>query len=52
MKKVFFIMVFILLFLPVFAFDFDIPLKNFEVSGVSVDRITLESEAKKVSVYQ
>ena len=34
-----------------FAVNLDIPLKNFEVSGVSVDRITLESEAKKVTVF-
>lgn len=52
MKKGFFILVFILFwFSSVFAFDLDIPLKNFELSGVSVDRITLESEAKKVSVF-
>ncbi len=52
MKKGFFILVFILFrFSSVFAFDLDIPLKNFEVSGVSVDRITLESEAKKVTVF-
>ena len=52
MKKGFFILVFILFwFSSVFAFDLDIPLKNFELSGVSVDRITLESGAKKVSVF-
>ena len=51
MKKGFLILVFILLFSSVFAFDLDIPLKNFEASGVSVDKITLESEAKKVSVF-
>ncbi len=52
MKKGFFILIFILFwFSSVFALDLDIPLKNFEVSGVSVDRITLESEAKKVTFF-
>ena len=52
MKQKFLVFVFILLcFFSVFAFDLDIPLKNFEVSGVSVDRITLESEAKNLSVF-
>lgn len=51
MKKGFFILVFILLFSSVFALDLDIPLKNFEVSGVSVDRISLESEARKVTFF-
>lgn len=51
MKK-FSALIFILFcFLSVFAFDLDIPLKNFELSGVSVDKITLESEAKKVTFF-
>ena len=52
MKKWIFILVFILFSISsVFAFDLDIPLKNFEVNGVSVDKISLESEAKKVTVF-
>ena len=34
-----------------FAVNLDIPLKNFEAGGVSVDRVSLESEAKKVTVF-
>ena len=38
-------------FFAVFAVELNIPLKNFEVSGVSVDKISLESEAKKVTFF-
>ena len=52
MKKGFFILVFMFFCLSaLFAAELDIPLKNFEVSGVSIDRITLESDAEKVSVF-
>lgn len=52
MRQKFMILIFILFCVSsVFGFDLDIPLKNFEVSGVSVDRITLESEAKKVTFF-
>ena len=52
MKKGFFILVFMFFcFSALFAAELDIPLKNFEVSGVSIDRITLESDAEKVSVF-
>lgn len=52
MRQKFIILIFILFCVSsVFAFDLDIPLKNFEVSGVSVDKITLESEAKKVTFF-
>ena len=51
MKK-FFILVFMLFcFSAVSAVELNIPLKNFEVKGISVDRISLDTGADKVSVY-
>ena len=50
MKK--FLLVFaVFCFFSVFAAELDIPLKNFELGGVSVDRISLESGEKQVSLY-
>ena len=50
--KRFFILVFMLFcFSAVFAAEIDIPLKNFEVKGISVDRVSLDTGADKVSVY-
>ena len=52
MRQKFFILIFVFFcFSSVFALDLDIPLKNFELNGVSVDRITLTSEAKKVTFF-
>ena len=51
MKKILLFICAVFCFSAVFAAEIDIPLKNFEVSGISVDKISLESEAKKVSVF-
>ncbi len=51
MKKIMLFMFAFFCFSAVFAVELDIPLKNFEVNGISADRITLESKAKRVSVF-
>lgn len=52
MRQKFLVFMFVLFLFPsVFAIDLDIPLKNFEVKGISVDRISLDTGADKVSVY-
>ena len=38
-------------FSAVFAVELNIPLKNFEVKGISVDKVSLDTGADKVSVY-
>ena len=52
MKKGFFILVFMLFcFSAVFAVEFNIPLKNFEVKGISVDRIVVNTETNEASFF-
>ncbi|MBP5202148.1 hypothetical protein J6253_05360, partial [bacterium] len=52
MKRRIFVLIFMLFcFSSVFAVEIDIPIKNFEVKGISVDRVSLDTGADKVSVY-
>ena len=51
MRKILIIVFAFFCFSALSALDLDIPLKNFEVNGVSVDRISLEGEAGKVTVF-
>lgn len=51
MKK-FSALIFILFcFLSLFAAEFNIPIKNFEIKGISVDKVSLDTGADKVSLY-
>jgi len=51
MKKILLFICAVFCFSAVFAAEIDIPLKNFEVKGISVDRVSLDTGADKVSVY-
>jgi N-acetylmuramoyl-L-alanine amidase len=52
MKKGFFILVFMLFcFFAVFAAEIDIPLGNFGIKGISVDRIVVNTETNEASFF-
>lgn len=52
MKKGFFILVFMFFcFSALFAAEIDIPLKNFDVKGISVDRIVVNTETNEASFF-
>ncbi len=52
MKKGFFILVFMFFcFSALFAAELDIPLKNFDVKGISIDRIVVNTETNEASFF-